>query len=110
MGDMKDIMAKANELKDSLKTIKKELKAMVLDIEYKKRIRIKINGEMTIQDISISPKYFTDSDSKKLEADLIKAVNQATDAKKRVNNMAIKSHWRTQLAWLISTWNPYLRH
>ncbi|MDA0945130.1 MAG: YbaB/EbfC family nucleoid-associated protein, partial [bacterium] len=50
---------------------------------YKNRIRIEINGEMTIQDISISPKYFTNSDSKKLEADLIKAVNQATDEAKK---------------------------
>lgn len=91
MGDMKDIMAKAKELKESLKTTKKELEAMVLDIEYKNRIRIKINGEMTVQDISINPKYFADSDSKKLESDLIKAVNQATDeAKKEANKLLSK--------------------
>jgi DNA-binding protein YbaB len=46
---------------------------------------------MTVQDISINPKYFTDSDSKKLESDLIKAVNQATDeAKKEANKLLSK--------------------
>ncbi|MBD97742.1 nucleoid-associated protein, YbaB/EbfC family [bacterium] len=92
MGDMKDIMAKAKELKESLKNTKKELESMILDIDYKNRIRIKINGEMSVQDISINPKYLSDTDIKKLESDLIKAINQATDAaKKEANTLLSKA-------------------
>lgn len=91
MGDMKDIMEKAKQLKASLNETKKELAKKIIETSYKKRIRVKINGEMEIQEVRINPTYFEETNAKKLEDDITKACNQAIDeAKKEANKLLSK--------------------
>ena len=91
LGDMGDIMAKAKKLKESLGETKKELAKKIIETSYKKRIRIKITGEMSIQEIKINPAYYEETTLKKLEDDILKACNQALDeSKKEANKLLSK--------------------
>ena len=63
--------------------IEKGLKKLIIESNYDNKIKLKINGEMKILELVYNPRYYTESDQKRLEKDTLKAVNKAVEESKK---------------------------
>ena len=88
---MFDKMKQLMELKKQADQLKKELEAVVLEVNDVRGIKLVINGSQEIKSIQIDPSLLNEGNKARLEGDLLKSFNSAvkkaqmTAAKKMQN-------------------------
>lgn len=89
-GKVKELM----EMKKEADRIKKELDAIVLDVEDVKGIKIRINGSQEFLDLIIDEEYYSKADRNKLQKDLLRSVNAAMKKAQKTAAMKMASQMK----------------
>lgn len=82
---MFDKMKQLMEMKSQADRLKKELDAVTLDVTDVRGIKVSITGSQEIRAIDIDETLLTSANKKRLEADLMRALNLST---KKVQQVA----------------------
>lgn len=74
---MFDKMKQMMEMKRQAATIKRELDAMIVDVEEIRGINIRISGSQNFQSLQIDSGLIAEANKAKLESDLLRSMNAA---------------------------------
>ena len=89
-GKVKELM----EMKKEADRIKKELDAIVLDVEDVRGIQVRISGSQEFLDLTINEEYYNKTDRTRLQKDLLRAVNAAMKKAQKTAAMKMASQMK----------------